>query len=79
MQVATRVQGCGKWWVQGRAEGELFAQEQVNDAGEPGLLSRWPNVGRLEREKLGQAWSMVDREQHIIASGSGILNHIPEF
>ena len=39
MQVTTRVQGCGKWWVQGRAEGELFTQEQVNDAGEPGPLS----------------------------------------
>ena len=25
-------------------------------------------MGRLEREKLGRAWSMVDREQQIIAS-----------
>ena len=32
------------------------------------LLSRWPNMGRLEREKLGWAWIMVDRKQQIIAS-----------
>ena len=31
-------------------------------------LSRWPNVGRLERERMGRAWSMMDREQQIIAS-----------